>query len=182
MAGYWRAEAPGRETMAATSVKQSAYMRSGLEHSPVVPVYQGNKMSPGLNVPRGHFSPVEGLDRNVPVWDKMSPNNALAEKRRFILNSVKQMATYVFKGCTSNFKTSEAYHAAFTRWVVFWTPCGFGPPGPNPLAFLEPLSRNWTPSEKVVFKPFKTFKNFASANKLHYESTNVVLHFSWQFE
>ena len=31
-----------------------------------------------------------------------------------------------------------------------WTPRGFGPPGPNPLADVDPLLRIWTPLKTSV--------------------------------
>ena len=33
-----------------------------------------------------------------------------------------------------------------------WTPRGFGPPGPNPLADMNPPSQIWTPLPNIPFK------------------------------
>ena len=43
------------------------------------------------------------------------------------------------------------HHYAFTNAGVpaIWTPPRFGPPGPNPLADLDPPPRIWTPPTKL---------------------------------
>ena len=78
------------------------------------------KMSPGWNVLRGTFQPSRRpgmkcprLGWNVP-WQCRGSEMATHPKFGQIYGHI------FYKGCTSNFKTSEAYiHAAFTRLVVF---------------------------------------------------------------
>ena len=77
---------------------------------------------------------------------------------KFILNSTRTQRDYLFitqrAKFLENFPRTLKHNQPVSQRIWspprIWTPrsrsaSGFGPPGPNPLADMDPLSRIWTP-------------------------------------
>ena len=76
-----------------------------------------------LKCPLTEMSPGDiRLGRIVPLWDEMSPDNAMAQKQWFIPNFDKHITTHFLKASHIEFKNNRCIHVhSWQRWVVFPT-------------------------------------------------------------